>query len=118
MHESALSESVISTALDACKGGEGRITAIGVGVGTLSAANVDSLRFWMELMLKNKGMENTEVDIISVPARAECECGNVYEAQDMVSACPRCGSFTREVISGMDVTVRWIEVEDEENNED
>jgi len=118
MHELALSETIVATAREACRGRDGRLARIGVEVGALSAVSEDALRFWMELALKRSGIENVEVCIASVPARAKCECGSVYEAEDVFSPCPRCGSFSREVVSGMDVTVKWIEVEDEENDED
>ena len=118
MHEMALSQQIVRTALQAASEQEEPITGISVSVGALSATNVDSLSFWMEEVLCSRGMEKTEVEIERVPARMECECGCTYEAEDMFAGCPECGSHTREILSGKDVTVQWVEVGDNGEKED
>jgi len=113
MHEMGVAESIVETALSARGEREGRITTVCVEVGSLSAVNVQSLEFWMDLTLQKKGMEAAEVKIERVPATVKCDCGNRYEAKDMFSGCPECGSLIREVLAGMNVNVKYIEVEDD-----
>ncbi len=111
MHELSLSEGIVRTAL-AASGRERRVTAIAVQVGALSAVNLSSLEFCMRLVLDENGLEHAEVRLTPVPAVVECECGLRYEAKDMFSPCPECGSFFRDVIEGKDVTIEYVEVED------
>ncbi len=111
MHELSLSEGIVRTAL-AAGGTDRRVTAIAVRVGGLSAVNLSSLEFCMRLVLDERGMGQTEVRLTAVPALVECECGLRYEARDMFSPCPECGSFLRNVVEGKDVTIEYIEVED------
>ncbi len=115
MHELALSENIVRTALDASGEKRDRITAIGVEVGALSAVNVSSLEFCLRMMLDERGLEGAEVRITPVPALAQCECGSRYEARDMFSPCPECGGFLREVIAGKDVIIQYVEVENGED---
>jgi len=113
VHEAGTSESIVRAAIEACGDSERTISALGVEVGVLSSVSTEALRFWLELALKNRGMQNTQIQITTAPARLRCECGNEYETEDMFSICPCCGSYARQILSGMDVTLKWIEVEEE-----
>lgn len=117
MHEMALSQSILKTAVDAADGKSERISRIAIEVGALSATNVESLSFWLDETLKSMDMEDTEVELDRPPAHCRCECGNEYETSDMFTGCPECGGFTRDILTGMDVTVKWVEVEDDEGTD-
>jgi len=112
MHELALSDRIVRTVLSSDAAAGRRLTAIAVRVGALSAVNVSSLEFCMRLVLNERGMGGTQVRIAPEPAVVQCECGLRYEADDMFSPCPRCGGFNREVVSGTDVTIEYVEVDD------
>jgi hydrogenase nickel incorporation protein HypA/HybF len=115
MHELALSESVVRTVLDAVAGASQRVRKIGLEVGALSAVNVSSLEFCMQVVLEQNGMARTQVEIVEVPARVECACGRTYEPADMFSPCPECDGFDRQVVAGNDLTVEYVEVDDEQD---
>ncbi len=114
MHELSLSQNIVRTVLNASGAEKNQICAIAIEVGALSAVNVSSLEFCMRLTLQQRGMEKTEVQITSIPARVRCECGLVYEPEDVFAPCPDCGSFERTVLEGTDVNIPYVEVEDEE----
>lgn len=115
MHELVLSENIVRTALSASGVDKGSITAIVVQVGALSAVNVSTLEFCLRLALDEHRMPQTEVRLNAVPALVECECGLRYRSEDMFGPCPDCGSFVREIIEGKEVTIQYVEVEDEED---
>jgi hydrogenase nickel incorporation protein HypA/HybF len=115
MHELALSQDIVRTALAAAEGYEGRIATVAVKVGSLSAVSPSSLEFCLALALEQRGLPQAEVRVRSVPAEVRCECGARYAAEDMFAPCPSCGSYLREVLSGQDVIVEYIEVEDEQD---
>ena len=114
MHELALSQSIVRTALSASGAEKADITAIAVDVGALSAVVPSSLEFCLQLVLEQSGMQSTQVRITRVEARAMCECGLTFEPTDLFSPCPECGGFQREIERGKDVTIRYVEVEDGE----
>ncbi len=113
MHEFALSESIVRTVLDACGNAPERVRKIGLEVGALAAVNVSSLEFCMQVVCEQSGMGDATVEIVEVPARVECACGAAYEPEDMFTPCPDCGGFSRTVVAGNDLTVQYVEVDDE-----
>jgi len=115
MHELALSESIVTTVLRECGTGPGRVRKIGLEVGALSAVNVASLEFCMQVVLEQRGMAQAAVEIKEVPARCKCACGRVYEPPDMFTPCPDCGGFDRDIEGGTDLTIQYVEVEDEQD---
>ncbi len=115
MHELALSQDIVKTVLRATDVPEERITGVVVDVGELSSVNVASLEFCLKLAFEERGMEGTAVQIDTTPAEARCRCcGAAYQPATMFAPCPECGGFEREIVRGMDVTIRYVEVEDEQ----
>jgi hydrogenase nickel incorporation protein HypA/HybF len=115
MHELALAEQIVQTALNACGERHGRMTAIAVQVGALSSVSPSALEFCMRALLDNRGLTQTQAQISCVPARVRCACGREYETEDMFAPCPDCGDFMREIIEGSDVIIQHVEVEDGED---
>jgi hydrogenase nickel incorporation protein HypA/HybF len=113
MHELALSESIVRTVLDAVDAAPGRVRKIALEVGALSAVSISSLEFCMRVVLEQNGMERVTVEITETAARVECACGRSYEPEDMFTPCPDCGGFNRRVVAGNDLTVQYVEVDDE-----
>jgi hydrogenase nickel incorporation protein HypA/HybF len=113
MHELALSESIVRTVLSATGAGPERVRKIGLEVGALSAVNVSSLEFCMQAVLEQSGIKRAAVEIVEVPARVECACGRTYEPADMFTPCPDCDGFDRRIVAGNDLTVQYVEVDDE-----
>jgi hydrogenase nickel incorporation protein HypA/HybF len=114
MHELALSQSIVASVLRAVEADPGRISRIAVSVGALSAANPSSLEFCLRLILDDRGMEHTAVDVNWQSAEVECACGRRYETDDMFAGCPECGGFDRQITAGQEVTVDYVEIEDED----
>jgi hydrogenase nickel incorporation protein HypA/HybF len=112
MHEMALSEELVRTAVAAAGGYPGRIRTIAVRVGALSGVNMPSFEFCLQACLKGMGMADARAELTWVPARFECRCGETYEADDLFSPCPHCGEFGREIVDGRDVFIEHLEVED------
>ncbi len=115
MHEFSIASNILETALEARDGGKVQIRHMDIKVGQLSSVVIQSLEMCMEAVLEDKGMQDVEVEITEVPARAICECGAEYEPQDVFCECPECGSFERDIIDGRQVILDSIEVEDGED---
>ncbi len=115
MHELALSQTIVDSVLKACPGGEASVRVVAVQVGALSAVNADSLEFCLGLVLQELGLTAARAEVTWVPARIRCACGQCYETDDMMEGCPKCGGYRRDVLAGKDVTVQYVEVDDEED---
>ena len=50
----------------------------------------------------------------AVPARLSCPCGNSWILQEPIFLCPRCGGGGAAVVDGDQLSVDYIEVEEEE----
>jgi hydrogenase nickel incorporation protein HypA/HybF len=114
MHELVLSDNIVRAVLAEVSVPKSRIMAIGIDVGALSTVNASSLEFCLRAVLDEGGMPHTEVRLNLVPAKVKCSCGLQYTTDDVFSACPGCGSFVREVVEGTEVSVRYVELEDEQ----
>jgi hydrogenase nickel incorporation protein HypA/HybF len=58
-------------------------------------------------------MSAARLEIELVRARSRCfECGAVFEFDGPVGACPRCGAFGGEILSGAELRLESIEVAD------
>jgi len=114
VHELCLSESVVNTALRACPD-PARIRTIALEVGALAAVSTSSLEFCMRAVLDQSGMAHTAVEITEIPASLKCRCGCAYETRDVFAPCPQCGGYEREVVGGADLTIKHLEVDDEQD---
>lgn len=115
MHELALSQSIVDCVLRECEVEKERIRGIGLRIGTLSGVNLSSLEFCMRTVLDQHGMNGAEARIEEAPAVVKCACGRRYRPADMFQPCPECGEFEREIVEGTDLTIEYIEVEDEQD---
>ena len=112
MHELSLSRSILDTALAHADGR--RVLAVQLTVGALRQVVPDSLEFYFEIVARGTACEGARLVTSSVPARLRCDCGQQWELQEPAFRCPRCGGSQVTVMSGDELTVASIEVEEDE----
>ena len=115
MHELGIAEDIVRTALQTPGAAPESLRALRVQVGQLSSVVVPSLEMCLSAVLEDRGLQEVQVGITEVPARAECECGESYQPEDLFTECPRCGGFQREFTDGREVVLDSIEVQDGED---
>jgi hydrogenase nickel incorporation protein HypA/HybF len=111
MHELSVSSAIVDTAVRHAAGR--RVTAVHVRIGQLRQVVPDSLAFFFELVTRETLCEGARLEQELVPARLRCTpC--VYEwAIDLPAfRCPRCGGAEVAVLSGEELEVESIEVEE------
>lgn len=113
MHELALAEEIVRAAVRALDGQPDRLTAMEVEVGALSGTVAGTLEFCLRQVLDQRGLAGVEGRIVFAPARLACDCGCEYETDDVFAPCPACGGYVRDVLSGKDVVLKHLEVDDE-----
>lgn len=117
MHELAVTEGILKTALEASRqNGARRITAIHLVIGELSSIVDDSVQFYFDLLSKNTLAENATLRFQRVPTRVTClDCAQQFDARaPLEPRCPQCGSARLQVRGSRDFFIESIEVEDED----
>jgi len=113
MHELSVATAVLNTALR--NAAERRVTAVAVRAGRLRQVVPDSLRFYFEIVARDTACEDARLDLTEVPVRLRCgQCGEEWEPGWPLFRCSRCASADVEVLSGEELEVEYIEVEERE----
>jgi hydrogenase nickel incorporation protein HypA/HybF len=112
MHELSLSRSILDSALAHADGR--RVLAVQVTVGALRQVLPESLVFYFEIVARGTACDGARLVTNPVPARLRCDCGHEWELQEPAFRCPRCDSSRVTVMSGDELTVESIEVEEDE----
>ncbi len=116
MHEFAIAQDIVSSLEKSLPDEFALITSISIETGAFSGIVADSLIFGLETIFAEKQINNVEINMVKIEAKAVCECGNTYELEDIFELCPKCGSATRELNSGTEISVKSVNIK-EDNNE-
>ena len=111
MHELALARGILDAAVGHADGR--RVTRVEVTVGALRQVVPDSLAFHFEVLARGTPCEGAGLRQRVTPARLRCECGHEWELAEPSFRCPRCGGGRPRVLSGEELLVESIEVEEE-----
>jgi len=111
MHELALARAILATAIERAEGR--RVVSVEVSVGALRQVVPSSLAFGFEVLARGTGCEGARLEQRLQPARLRCVCGAQWELAELSLLCPRCGGGRTQVISGEELRVETIEVEEE-----
>jgi len=108
MHEMAITQSVVQTVAERCKGRQ--VDQVTLLVGALSGVVADSVRFCFDMCTMGTDLEGASLDIVDVPGRAHCrECDELVELPDFIALCP-CGSADLEIVAGQELSIQSVEV--------
>jgi len=108
MHELALMESLVATVEREVAG---RVMAVRLEVGALSAVVPDALRFCFDLCVEGTRLQGAELEILEVPGRGRCRrCAEELAIDGPLWPTCRCGSPDVEIVAGRELGVREVEV--------
>jgi hydrogenase nickel incorporation protein HypA/HybF len=112
VHELSIAEAVVAVA-DRHAAGR-RVEAVDVQVGALRQVVPSALEFAFEIVTQGTSLQGAELRIETVPAVGRCAaCGAEGQLDWFPFACTACGSVDMELISGEELLVEAIEVDDE-----
>ncbi len=90
-----------------------RVTKITLKVGKLTAIIPETFKFCMDVITQDTPAQGAEIVINEVPLKIECqECGEVNELNEPIFICPNCQSHKIEILSGRELYIESIEVEE------
>lgn len=119
MHEMSIAASLMdSIRTEALRFPDQHIAKVGVRIGALAGLDPDSLRFCFEVMVKDSDLEPLELGIDYCARRHKCEvCGESFDAAYEDTPCPRCGAADSIFVSGDELELAYLEVDDAPNIE-
>ncbi|MDL1891428.1 hydrogenase maturation nickel metallochaperone HypA [Sphingobacteriales bacterium CHB3] len=88
---------------------------VSVKVGALAGVVPDSLEFNFAAITADTPLQNARLRIVPVPFVIRCnECGATSEPGGPIAICPRCGGMATKTLSGTELQVAEIEVNEPE----
>ncbi len=113
MHELAVTESILHTAIEyAEKSKAARVTDINLVIGKLSSFVDDSISFYWDFVSKDTLCQGAALHFERLPARLLCEdCKKEYILDDMLTPCPVCNSTKIKILSGDEFRIDSIQIE-------
>jgi hydrogenase nickel incorporation protein HypA/HybF len=90
------------------------VRRVHVRVGELAGVQTDSLAFCFEAIVAGTSLQSAALDIEHVPAVRACRgCGERFGDGALLATCPACGSREVPFVSGAELTVSELELDDE-----
>jgi hydrogenase nickel incorporation protein HypA/HybF len=90
-----------------------RVQRVNLKVGKLSAIVPDSLRFCFGLVIKDTPLEGADLAIEETPVVARCkDCQTEWTVTEAVFTCKQCRSGAIDILSGRELDITSIEIED------
>lgn len=113
MHELSIASAVVDTAVKHAAGR--RVLLVSVRLGQLRQVVPDSLAFSFGLVARDTLCDGARLEWEIVPAVLRCEpCAHAWPVTTPAFRCPRCDGARVVAISGEELEVASIEVEQEE----
>jgi hydrogenase nickel incorporation protein HypA/HybF len=115
MHELSIVEALIEQVDRELErsGHHGPVQRIELSIGRLSGVSCESLRFALRLLAPGTVIEKAEVAIVEPKAVCVCRgCDARVEIDQLVVACPQCGSGEVSIEGGRELLLQTIELED------
>lgn len=116
MHEMGIANSI----LDAVRKETARYPGsqprkVGVKLGELTAVDPEALRFCFEVLAKETELEGLAIDIEICPRLHLCQnCSAEFPVRDYEFQCPHCGSLNSKCISGDELELAYLEIDEHE----
>ena len=86
---------------------------VGVRIGEMAAIDQEALRFCFEAIIQETDLESLELEIEACPRRHRCQfCERDFVVRDYNSRCPQCASLETTCISGDELELAYLEVEE------
>ncbi len=111
MHEMSLAQELLERISEKCDNRP--LLKAEFEIGSMSGVVPEAFSFCAETVFKDTFGEEIELVFNTIKAKARCICGNKYAIKEIFDPCPACGEFSREIIEGKDLSVRSIELGDE-----
>jgi len=116
MHEMGIANSILEAVrTEMMRRPESRAIRVGVRIGELAALDAESLRFCFDALKRDSDLDDLDLEIEICARRHRCKvCGNEFMVRDYDFECPQCHGFLSECLSGDELELKYVEVEENE----
>jgi hydrogenase nickel incorporation protein HypA/HybF len=116
VHEMGIANSILEAVQKEANRYPGtRATKVGIRIGELAAIDEDSLRFCFEVLARDSELEGLQLQIEFCPRTHRCpDCDCDFIVRDYDFRCPTCRKITVQCISGDELELAFVEVEEDE----
>ena len=114
MHEFSIAQALVEQ-VEATRqaNGGGRVVSVEVRIGEWRQVVPEILASYFDHLTKDTPMEGARIEIERVDATARCtSCDEVFELDDVFLVCPGCGSPVCEVLTGKELELIGLELDD------
>lgn len=114
MHEMGIANSVLDAVRKEMECYPGTYPCkVGLRVGEMAAIDPEALRFCFEAITRETDFASLALEIAVCPRRHRCRtCGREFVVHDYLFRCPACASPHSECISGDELELAYLEVEE------
>ena len=114
MHEMGIANSVLDAVrVEAALHPGSHPSRVGVRIGELAAVDPSALEFCFDALIRETDLESLQLEIEICPRRHRClGCGTEFGVKDYDFECPRCGSLHSKCLSGDELELAYLEVEE------
>jgi hydrogenase nickel incorporation protein HypA/HybF len=121
MHELTIAKNIISIVENELKtrNYQKNVKKVVFSAGKMNAIIPESLKFGFDVLKKNSPfLTQSELEITEIPIKIKCNnCDREMDISEPMFICDKCGSIDIEILSGKDMFVESIELEEECNNQ-
>jgi hydrogenase nickel incorporation protein HypA/HybF len=114
MHEMGIANSVLEAVrVEAARHPGSYPCRVGVRIGELAAVDPSALEFCFDALTRETDLESLQLEIKICPRRHRClDCDAEFGVKDYDFECPRCRSLRSECLSGDELELAYLEVEE------
>lgn len=107
MHEFGMCEALVGAVERRAEGRQ--VAAVGVRVGARHRVVPEAFEQAFEMAAGGTVAEGADLELVTVPAQGSCDgCGGSFTTEEVVPACPQCGSVTVAVEGGEELMLEWL----------
>jgi hydrogenase nickel incorporation protein HypA/HybF len=116
MHEIAIANSIIEAVQAEAKHHPGKVPCkVAVRIGEMAAVDPDALRFCFETLTRETELQSLQLEVELCPLRHLCpDCNCEFPVIEFDSRCPQCGGQRTRCVSGDQLDLAYLEVEEYE----
>ena len=114
MHELSIAQNIVDIVLQHLPTADGvHVTKVRLTLGAMAGVVPDSLEFCFGAITQGTNLEGAVLEIEHLPLTAKCgDCGREGEIEPTFFSCPSCGSNRLTILTGREMQVREIEVDE------
>lgn len=112
MHELSIAMGIVKIAEEeTAKANAKAVEKIELVIGSLAGVELDSLHYVWKTATKETVLENAELDIEFLEAKAKClECETTFVMENIYDSCPKCNSYFKDILQGKELKIKALEV--------